>query len=139
MDLNEKLADSVRVLRDEHFPRTDSIRFELSRLSLQVVEELFAPSPDTARARALVDQIGRRQAAMEWLIFDHFNEIKKICLPEYHERLKLLILGAIQAKQPPPGAGQRDGRLPPPGEHRPPPPEGDRRPTPQGDRRPPGP
>ncbi len=129
--LDQQQADSVKVLRREHFRKTDSIRFEMAHLNRRMIEELFAQSPDTALVQQLSDQVGLAQADFEREVYEHFDHIKQLCRPEQHERLKQLIFGAIQSKRPPPpGAGKGEDRQPPPpGDHRPPPP---------GDNRPPG-
>lgn len=106
LQLDQEQADSVKVLRRVHFQQTDSIRFELTLLSRQMMEEVFAPSPDTVLVRELSEQIGREQSEFERRVYEHFDKIKQLCQPEQHEKLRRLILDALRAKQPPPRGGQ---------------------------------
>lgn len=139
LGLNDQQADSVIILRGEHFRIIDSIRFEISQLSRMMTEELFAEIPDTALVRRLSDKIGQGQAELERQTYDHFSLIKQMCQPEQYEQLKRLIFDAIRQKQPPPPPGEHrppplDGRPPPPGMPGAPPTDDKNRPTPPGGR-----
>jgi hypothetical protein len=133
--LNEEQARIVQILREEHFRETDSIRLEIHDLSRQMMEELFAPSPDTAKARELSAMIGDKHAEFELDVFEHFHKVKQICSPDQQRRLKRLVLEILnKSKKPPPRHAGPDGdrrqgpddRRPPLDDHRPLPGDDDR-------------
>jgi hypothetical protein len=144
VQLDQSQADSVRQLRRNHFLQTDSIRVEIVHLSMRMMDELFAPTPDTALVRELSEQMGRRQAEFERRVYGHFDEIKGILRPDQYDKLRQLIFDGLRRKLPtaevaeqgrpqvgePGSARPDDQRTPQPDDRRPPPPRDDR--PPQG-------
>jgi hypothetical protein len=149
LQLDQQQADSVRVLRREHFARTDSIKARIVELSVQMAKELFAPAPDSSRMRNLSDQIGQQQAEFERQVYAHFNDVKKLLHQDQYGKLQDLIVGALQKKQPSSnnrevghqqlpeeqGTDNRTDRRAPPRDDRRPPPRDDQKPRPPNDDR----
>ncbi len=142
--MDDEQVATFRELRKEHFRETDPIKAEIHRLGRQMMGELFATTPDTARVRQLSLELGEKQAEFELGVYRHFEDVKSICQPDQQEQLKGLILDALRSKFPPPmedgprgerrkprdrqAPGLRDNNRPPP------PPEGHRPPRRDGNR-----
>ncbi len=135
LGLDEEQANALFALREQHMSESDPVKARIHELSRQMTEELFAASPDTIRMRELSEAVGARHAEFERTVYEHFERVKQLCGPEQRERLKQLVMEAMErAKMPPPPPGQGPGdgrgrpgdRRPPPGDRRPPPPGGGR-------------
>ena len=152
LQLDQRQTDSVRVLRRDHFLRTDPIRAKMVHLSMGMMDQLFAPAPDTALVRQLSEQIGREQAEFERCVYEHFNDIKGLLRPDQYDKLRQLIIDGLRKKLPQAsasddvrqspeeqGVDRRDDRRPPPPDNGRPPKPDDRRPVPSNvNGRPPG-
>lgn len=99
-------------MRETHHQRIHAIQDSLHALREQFFDELSAPN--ASRADSLAAQIGRMQAEIEKLTFDHFRTIRSLCTPEQQKKFDMVIEDALKMMAPPPP--------PPPGPPDPPPP-----------------
>ena len=128
LEFDQPQAQEARRLKDRFFQRRDSLSLKISALSQRVMQELFAPNPDTLLVRAMCNEIGQLRADAEYATYQHFEDIKNICRPQQYDLLRNLVSDLIRTQQGPP-----------PGEHRPPPPDGRRPPRGMSDAPPPMP
>jgi Spy/CpxP family protein refolding chaperone len=113
LNLTPKQEGSLRALQKQFFARVDAIHREVNDLRRRIIDESFNDPPDTARVEALANKIGPKEAQKEQLLFEHFQEIKKICGPEQKKKFKSLVQELSMAgppePPPPPSPGGRGG------------------------------
>lgn len=114
LGLNEEQARMVHDLREHHFRKTDSLRFEISSLNRELMEELFDPSSESVRVQALSTALGEKHAEFERDVYEHWQKVKEICGPYQEERLKRMVLEISDRSKRPPPRGLESGRRPPP-------------------------
>ncbi|MCP4569255.1 MAG: periplasmic heavy metal sensor [FCB group bacterium] len=132
LQLTEDQVEAFRELRQQHERETQEIRRDIHRLSKDIVDELFRPQSDTALVTILSDEIGRKQAEFERVLYSHFDGLKQVCRPDQQEKLRGLLFEMLERTKrdsPPPRQGDRPNRKPPPrrgdNSDRPPPPRPD--------------
>ena len=104
--LNPEQAEKFRELREKHLIYAQSQREEIHALNRRILEELFRPDPDSALVRRLSEEIGHKQELFQEALYRHFEEVKQLCTPEQQEKLKRVVLEAMEVDQrqgPPPG------------------------------------
>lgn len=99
-------------LKTQHFDKTGALRAQIKQHRETAFSQLRGGHPDTALVRTHLQSIGFLTQAIETEIFDHFQQVRRMCKPEQlpvfdHE----LIDALLQQHQPGPGGG-------PPGHHR---------------------
>lgn len=112
LQLDQNQVDAIRRLRQEHFDRTDPIRIAMVHLDERMMEQLFAPTPDTALVRELSEQIGSRQAEFDRQVYSHFDDIKQRLRPDQYEKLHGLIFDALRKKLPSSDGAKDDRQTP---------------------------
>lgn len=120
LDLTPEQETSLRALQKELFSRVDAIQREAHDLRGSIVDESFKDPPNAARVKTLADVIGTKEAQKERILFEHFQEIGKICGPEQRARFESLVREFARTTgpagpPPPPPPGER-GRPHPPRE-----------------------
>lgn len=114
LGLDAEQADLVRALHARQIWRNDTIQTEIRRLYKDIVDELFAPAPDTVRIRELAAAIGHQQAEFEGGSFATFLEIKRICNPDQQTKFRHLIADLLMRSLPSPPADLERHDFPPP-------------------------
>ena len=117
LHLTEEQAQQFEELRKEHFLQSKAINDEVHQLKSAIMEELFSSSPDSEKVERLAEEIGKKQAELEQLRFQHFLALKSLCQPEQVEKLQALIHEIVRPPAPP-GSGRPPEREQPsrPGE-----------------------
>lgn len=86
------LTDSQKVAfdaeRKAHFKLTrnlsDSMRIEKQEIN----KLLFSSNVDSALIKQHITRIAQLQTKIEWLTYQHFDRLKKMCTPEQSEKFK---------------------------------------------------
>lgn len=118
LGLSDGQIRTLNTLRDEHMRRGDSLRALIFGLNNRMLDEFFAPSPDSAVIKALADSVGVLHARLEMSLIEHVSDLQNFCTPEQQEKLKQLIIDIFQKARmqgpPPEGSPGDDRRMPPP-------------------------
>lgn len=116
LKLTAQQSEQVKAQQKKFFAQADVLHGEIGGLRREIMEQLFAPSPDAARVDKLAGEIGVKEARMARLLFAHFQEIKSVCRPEQEKEFDALIHDVIRTFAPPfipEGLGPHGDRRPP--------------------------
>jgi hypothetical protein len=125
---NLKFSDSqVRqydVLIRDHQQAMRSLRQQAREYRQQLFKGLESDNPQVVNTDSLAALIGKAQAQIETVTYEHFAEVRKICTDAQKPEFDKIISDVIKKMNggphggPPGREGERHG--PPPGEERPP-------------------
>lgn len=101
LNLTPEQEISLRALQKKFFAPVDALQSEVNDLRRDIINEAFNNPPDTARVKALVNKIGPKEAQKEQLLFEHFQDIRKICGPEQEKKFKSLVQELSTTARPP--------------------------------------
>jgi hypothetical protein len=63
---------------------------------------LGSATPDQLQIQMLSQEIGKNQALLETVTFQHFTEVRKICTPEQQKKFDEIIREALRMMGPSP-------------------------------------
>lgn len=89
-------------LRDEHRSQMSSLKDQMSDVRDDYFDGLKTDAIDTAESQKLKTEIGRLQAEMHSITFDHFAKVRQICTPEQKKIFDGFIDEILRAMAPPP-------------------------------------
>lgn len=113
LGLSEEQARQFEKLRDLHFLQSKKILDEIQSLKEIMTQEMFADTPDLEKVASVTTQIGKKQSALDNLLFSHFRELYSVCKPHQQEKLKNLFHEILRMTGPP-DTPQPPGKKPPP-------------------------
>jgi protein CpxP len=87
LKLSPEQAEEFNKLRRQHFEASIAVMNEVRQLKEKMMNEVFSQTPDSATVKNLANQIGGKEAEREWLLYEHFRELRNVCTPE--QRVKL--------------------------------------------------
>lgn len=128
LNFSEKQAEQYIALRKEHRENTIQLNKEIRKIKREMFDHVLM-NDETALSDSLLKLTLEKQAQIEKLTFQHFQELKKICNSDQLKKLMKIMHKILGPPQP-----ERMGGPPPhpPGENREgfrPPPRGERSPT----------
>lgn len=100
LDLNTDQTDRLEKMQTTKVEQIKLRNDSLTTLKKLLAEELFKDKPDTSAAKIFALEIGRLQAEVELLRFEHFNDLISICSPEQKEKLKPVLVEFFGKKPP---------------------------------------
>lgn len=101
LNLSETQVQKFKESRDRYFVESKPILDEIHRLKMEIMDEVFAPSPDPSKVKRIAKEIGEKQAKFEELLFDHFLSLREACNPEQEVKLKDLFRDLFEFTKPP--------------------------------------
>lgn len=88
LNLSENQKIAFQKERDAHFLQTrslsDSIRYE----KLEINKLLFSANVDSALIKQHILRIAQIQTKLEWLTYQHFDRLRKLCTPEQSKKFE---------------------------------------------------
>ena len=127
LNFSEKQTEQYIVLRKEHRENTIQLNKEIRKIKREMFDHVLL-NDGTALSDSLLKLTLEKQAQIEKLTFQHFQELKKICNSDQLQKLMKImhrILGPPQSEKmggpplPPPGENREDYHPPPRGERPP--------------------
>ncbi|MDP5122141.1 MAG: Spy/CpxP family protein refolding chaperone [Spirosomaceae bacterium] len=129
--LKEKLGfseiqkEQFETLKGQHQVQMQGIKVEMERLRDKLYGNFSTVNFTDSQVQELTNQIGEKKAEGDFLTYEHFQEVRKICTPEQQREFDKLIseiVRGIDSQMPPPpdrnqegrGGGPPEGRRPPP-------------------------
>lgn len=112
LKLTEQQIQQFIKYRDKHFRQSSAIREEIHQLRKLIMDELFAPEPDTMKVEILAGEVGAKQVEFERLLFYHFQELKLVCRPEQQRKFRMIFRDLIKVIKPPGAREPRKGAPP---------------------------
>ncbi len=107
LDFSQKQIEAFFQLRNTHFNSRETLRRQINDLRKEMMDHLFDEPPDQTEVQRLATKLGEKTAQLEKSVFDHFQELMKICTPDQEKRYRSLLREILEQLRPP--------------EHRPPP------------------
>lgn len=78
LNLTPEQTKKFREMRRKHFTEVNAIGDSILSLKKQIMDEIFIENQDTAKVNMLAQQIGKYQAEIEKLNFEHFLKFSLI-------------------------------------------------------------
>jgi periplasmic protein CpxP/Spy len=115
LNLTDEQAQKFEEYRKEFFSASDKLFTEMNMLQNELTGNLLKKENVPAVTDSIINQIGKIQAALEELRFNHFKELLSLCTPEQKEKF-IPIIKKITERKPPPDRKEGAGF---PGDHKP--------------------
>ncbi len=109
LDLSGEQREKFDLLGAEHALTLTQTQDALIQAKRAILKEVTAPAPDTARVRLLVHEITANQDRLEWLLFDHFVQIRSLLREDQKQKFDNLIIEVTEAPPPQRRGGLRRG------------------------------
>ncbi|MCK4761303.1 MAG: periplasmic heavy metal sensor [Candidatus Aminicenantes bacterium] len=132
LGFSREQVDKFFRLREEHFQRSEELRRQIDDLRKEMMDQLLAEKPGTARVEKLAAAMGQKMAAHEKAVFNHFVDLMAVCNAEQQVKYRALLRDILRQlappeerrpgeQQPPPrdSGARQDRREPPRREDRP--------------------
>lgn len=118
LSLSPEQARRFRKLRQDLASKGIKIQNQVHQLKSEIMEELFAPDFDRSKVNHFASDIGKKQAKLEILVFDHFQDLKKVLSPDQRKKFQLLVHDLLimikESSQPRPDSTPLRHKGPPP-------------------------
>lgn len=108
LNLTDEQAQKFEDRRKEFFSASDKLFTEMNTLQNELISKLFDPENNLVSVDSLINKIGKIQAALETLRFNHFKELLSYCTPEQKEKF-IPIIKKITERKPPPDRKEGNG------------------------------
>jgi Spy/CpxP family protein refolding chaperone len=109
LDLNAQQVEQLHTLFEQHVDQMSQVMQDMHEYRQAMHRALFAEDANSLQLTELSEQIGRKQAQVERLRFQHFKDMASLCDPSQQERLQGLV-GEILLRAGPPDSGPPYGR-----------------------------
>jgi|WetSurMetagenome_2_1015567.scaffolds.fasta_scaffold232562_1 periplasmic protein CpxP/Spy len=107
LSLSPQQKEITAKLRSDHFLKSDALRKEINWLRRQIMDEVFAASPDKGKVERLAVLLGEKQGNMEMLTFNHFLDLLNLCQPDQKEKFRSMMGELLDRLKPPPPDSRR--------------------------------
>ena len=112
LNLSPEKMNSFRELNPVFRRQAREINLELGRMRNEMLREMAARNPDTARLNELSDSIGKLHGTLKKITFRYYLDMKSLCNPDQQVKLEQ-IFGEVFSNDMlmgPPGQGPGMGR-----------------------------
>lgn len=101
LNLSENQMERFKKLGDRHRERIRLIQESIQRLKREMMEEIFADSPDQEIIKNLSQEIGREEAQRNVYLFLHFKDLSSVCDLEQRKKFKVLMYEVLDGMKGP--------------------------------------
>lgn len=91
LGLTDEQQNQLENLRKEHFQKVQLMEEGVARNEKRLMNALMANPADSVTANLSADSVGILKGDIQKELFDHFNNIKKMCTPEQSAKFDQLI------------------------------------------------
>ena len=90
LGLTDDQARQFEELRQQHFQQSKVFVDAIQQLKRELLDEVFASTPNLETMQNIAEEIGTNQAELETLRYHHFLELKALCQPDQVKKFRAL-------------------------------------------------
>lgn len=91
LNLTPEQQDMFCISRNEFHNKTIELNRQIQRVSVEIINELSAPEPNSKLIDSLIEQYGELHKIQKQNMVDHLTEIKSVCTPEQFNEFQRIL------------------------------------------------